>query len=77
MDVKKLTGLSYTEFKDLTVLEQIVLLEYLKQKKDEETIISDLVAEQTEKLDKDLKNTNDIEDLPSFNIGDMYKNEGF
>jgi len=52
----------------LTVLEQIVLLEYVKQKKDEETIVSEIMFDKTEELDNKLDN---------MDIGSLYKSNGF
>lgn len=73
LDIHKLTGLSYNEFKNLTVLEQIVILEYVKQKKDEEAIVSDIVAEEADKLESKLENG----DLVKTSIDSLYRNEGF
>lgn len=72
--VNKLTGVTYTEFKEMTRYEQQIFLAYTNMLIEEENVVSKLTNEE---LDKQIKGKSSIEQNPAdmlsgFNLGKDY-----
>ena len=67
-NVYKYSGISYTEFKNMTRLEQYILLLFLKLVAEEEHIVNELTDKSLGDLDKKLEQESHELVLPGFNL---------
>lgn len=73
--VNKLTGVTYTEFKNMTRYEQQIFLAHVNMLIDEENVVSEITNSKLDKLNDNLDNPpseSNFDNLSGFNLGKDY-----